>query len=144
MWFPHKLSEVVCTAERAQTFQNKLTTVLYINSQGNVHSAQLLEMARSLVLWSHRNLCSITDQTELHLHPRKTEPSHWPDVMHRSRGMRGGCSNVVGKVCESVKKSVHLKTRCALWLSISSQDDPTPLPRSPWFLAVWYAFRRRV
>lgn len=32
------------------------TTAVYINRQGCVRSASLLELARSLLLWSHANL----------------------------------------------------------------------------------------
>ncbi|XP_028430855.1 uncharacterized protein LOC114553714 [Perca flavescens] len=126
---------------------DNVTAAAFINRQGGVRSARLLEIARSLLLWSHSHLLSL-------------RAVHIPGILNRAADLmlRGGPSHNEWKLNPTIvwklwsrfgEAEVDLfasreNTQCALWFSLSSRDNP-PLgadafSHHPWPKTLLYAF----
>ncbi|KAF0027027.1 hypothetical protein F2P81_019768 [Scophthalmus maximus] len=123
------------------------TAAAYINRQGGVRSARLLETARSLLLWAHANLCSIR---AVYIPGKQNQAA---DLMSR-----GGPRQSEWKLNPALVQMLwarfgeaevdlfasHENAQCALWFSMSAQEEP-PLgvdafSHHPWPRALLYAF----
>ena len=123
------------------------TAAAYINRQGGVRSARLLALARSLLLWSHANLCSI-------------RAVYIPGILNRAADLmsRGGPSQSEWRLNPTLiqtlwdmfgRAEVDLfasreNAQCALWFSMSARDAP-PLgvdafSHHPWPKTLLYTF----
>lgn len=126
---------------------DNMTAAAYINRQGGVRSARLLEIARSLLLWAHANLRSI-------------RALHIPGVQNRAADLmsRGGPSQNEWRLNSTLTQELwdrfgeseidlfasRENAQCALWFSLNARDEP-PLgvdafSHSPWPRTLLYAF----
>ena len=126
---------------------DNVTAAAFINRQGGVRSARLLEIARSLLLWSHSHLLSL-------------RAVHIPGILNRAADLmsRGGPSHNEWKLNPTIVRKLWSRfgeaevdlfasrenTQCALWFSLSSRDNP-PLgadafSHHPWPRTLLYAF----
>ncbi|KAI3374147.1 hypothetical protein L3Q82_006008 [Scortum barcoo] len=119
----------------------------YINRQGGVRSAQLLNIARKLLHWAHTHLLSIR---AMYIPGKQNRGA---DIMSRGGPRQGDWSlhlELVKQIWLRFREAeVDLfaargNTHCALWFSLSSRDDP-PLgvdafAHRPWPMMRLYAF----
>ena len=126
---------------------DNMTAAAYINRQGGVRSARLLEIARDLLQWSHANLRSI-------------KAVYIPGKQNRAADLmsRGGPSQNEWRLNPSLVQMLWSRfgraevdlfasredAQCALWFSMSARDNP-PLgvdafSHKPWPKALLYAF----
>lgn len=122
-------------------------TAAYINRQGGVRSAQLLNIARRLLRWAHTHLLSIR---AVHI---PGELNRGADIMSRGGPQQGDWSLHPELVTQIWSRFGQAKVDlfaarenalCALWFSLRARDNP-PLgvdafAHRPWPRMLLYAF----
>ncbi|XP_034723628.1 uncharacterized protein LOC117942325 [Etheostoma cragini] len=126
---------------------DNITAAAFINRQGGIRSARLLEIARCLLLWAHSHLLSL-------------KAVYIPGILNRAADLmsRGGPSHNEWRLNPTIvqmlwssfgEAEVDLfasreNTQCTLWFSLSARDNP-PLgvdacSHKPWPKTLLYAF----
>nr|XP_020471170.1 uncharacterized protein LOC109968930 [Monopterus albus] len=123
------------------------TAITYINRQGGVRSARLLEIARELLFWAHQNLLSIRavhvpgeQYCAVDLMSRGgPQPSEWRLNPALAQTLWDRFGQAVADLF-----AAHGNVQCHLWFSLYTGDDPLlgvdAFAHHPWPRGLLYAF----